>query len=443
MQLERLTAEDRTFFALENEYSAMHNVTVAVFEGPEPDFDAIAERVAERVPLVPRFRQRVLSVPFDFDKPVWVDDPHFSLSYHVRHTGLPARGGRDALDNLVGRILSQRLDRGKPLWEIWVVSGLQRKRWALISKAHHSIIDGVSGMDPLTVVVDRDRTPRKRRDNWNPQPLPSGSDLVSNAIRSVAFNPARQARIARRAIERPLNSAKKFIESQTAPETPPPLTGDIGPHRVWHSTSVGFSEVNKLREESGATTNDVILALLTCGYRALLKTNDAEVPGYIRTLVPLAVSASRSFSNEITAQRVDLPTGLSDLRSILAAVSNQTGERIDQTHAVSGSRLANLDGFAAPTLYALGVRSATREGLRSGDIQTVTVNSPGPAQEISFLGQPMLEVTPAMPLVARTRIATGVVSYLDRFHFGITGDRDANDDIDAVAAGIKAAVEDM
>ncbi len=436
--MERLTADDAAFLHLEDQVSAMHNVTVGIFEGPEPSHSDIVSRVAQRVPLVPRLRQRVIDVPLHIERPVWIDDPHFNLDYHIRHTGLPAGGGRASLQNLIGRLLSQRLDRGKPLWELWMVSGLPDGQWAIVSKAHHSMIDGVSGTDPLGLIIDQVRGSRRASERWKPDPLPADSHLLGQAAVDLMFDPVQQMRLVRRFIGKPI---RRTIGVLSARRDEPGLVGAAGPHRRWSPATVSFDDVRATRDRLGVATNDVVLGLASAGYRSMLIESKQPVPASLRTLVPLAVATGDSFTNEMSALEAQLPVGEANLDQAILSLSGQTTGLSSNHKAVAGATLSSLKGLASPTLCALGLRTATRAGVSLKNIETVIVNSPGPKNTITLLGKDMVEIFPAIPLVAKVRISVGVMSYCDSFYFGVSGDLDAGLEVEALAAGIERAAE--
>lgn len=440
--MERLTTEDAAFLDLEDRISAMHSLTIGIFAGPEPDAAEIRERLEERIPLVPRFRQRVVEVPFDLKRPLWVDDPDFDLGYHFRHTGLPRDADHGDLRNLVGRLLSQRLDRGKPLWEIWMVSGLPNAQWALVSKAHHCMVDGVSGLDPLSLVVDQLRDRRTTPRPWNPDRVPTEAEMLGNAVADLAINPALQLRAAKKVLVDPIRRLSRMM-APAGPDREPSLVGAVGPHRRWSTAAVGFEEVRRARDRWGVATNDVIMGLAALGFRSMFDELDAETPTTIRALVPLAMATGDQFTNEVSALEADLPTSEPDLEAAVRFISAQTAGSRAGEKAVAGRTLASLRGLSAPTLSTLGLRSATRAGAKINDVQTVVVNAPGPDSTITMLDRPMESIYPAIPLVAKVRISVGVMSYAGRFHFGVSGDLDAVDEIDAIASGIQQAAKSL
>lgn len=439
--MERLTPEDASFLRIEDQISAMHGVTVAIFEGPAPEFSELRKRLAYRVSLVPRLRQRVVDVPGGIERPVWVDDPQFSLDYHVRHTGLPRGETMGDLERLAGRILSQRLDRGKPLWELWMIDSLADGRWAVLSKAHHSMVDGVSGSDPLTLIVDGLREDPEPLAEWNPPAVPTDAQLLGQGLLELGFDPAHQARLARRAVMGPARRGLAMFGRPNSTKSAA-LVGAVGSYRRWGTTSVPADDIRSTRDGLEVTTNDVVLGLVTAGFRAMLDASDVSIPDSIRTLVPLAVATGNRFNNEISSLEADLPVGQPDLVASIVAINGQTLTVGNEYRAVAGKTLASLQGLSAPTVATLGLRSAHKTA-RFSDVSTVTVNVPGPSDVISLLDKPMVAIYPAIPLVSKVRISVGVMSYRDEFHFGVTGDNDAGLEVDALVAGIAAAAEQL
>src|SRR6202050_3937920 len=195
MSPDRLSPQDASFLHIEDDVSHMHIASVGIFEGPPPPFEEVVAMVDAKLDLVPRYRQRVKTVPFELGRPVWVDDPHFNIEYHLRHTALPAPGGDRELRKLVGRVMSQQLDRSKPLWEIWIVEGLEDGRWAMLAKTHHAMVDGISGTDLLAVIMDL--SPEAVRPDvtpWVPRPSQSGGRLAADAVLTMVRSPYEQVR---------------------------------------------------------------------------------------------------------------------------------------------------------------------------------------------------------------------------------------------------------
>jgi hypothetical protein len=319
-----------------------------------------------------------------------------------------------------------------------MVSRLPRRRWAIVSKAHYSMVDGVSGADPLSLVTDQARA-RCEEDRWAPEAQPTEGALLAQALSELAFDPVAQMRLARRKLSQSLVPLGGLLR-RPGPDRHAGLVGTVGPHRRWQEVEVEAEPIRALRDSLDVATNDVVLGLVAWGFRAMLLAAGVEPPNSIRTLAPLAVATGDHFTNEVSALEADLPVGLDDVGRMIRRISDQTERAAGRRKAVAGATLADLPGLMAPTLCSLGLRSAAESGARMGDVQTVTVNAPGPRDPVTVLGKPMAVLLPAIPLVARVRVVVGVMSYRDRFGFGITGDRDAGMEIAALAGGIESAV---
>ena len=324
----RMSPLDASFLHIEDGVSHMHIGSIGIFEGPSPGYQAVEGMIAGKLPLVPRYRQVVRTVPFDLGRPVWSDDPHFNLGYHVRHTALPEPGGESELRRLVGRLMSQQLDRSKPLWELWMVEGLEDGSWALVSKTHHCMVDGVSGTDLLAVIMDLSREAAPPLvDDWTPDEAPSKQELATEAVLDMVRSPYEQIRAVRSATRVPRQAWAQLTEvvrgvrsmSNLVSSTPPSvLNGPIGPHRryVWASTTV--DDIKTVRKAVGGTFNDVVLTAITRGFRDLLLSEGETVDRVVRTLVPVSVRGrddsgkavgDGSLENKVSAMFAELPVG--------------------------------------------------------------------------------------------------------------------------------------
>lgn len=432
-----MTPEDSAFWQMESDVSCMHNVTLAVFQGPVPSMDELTSHVGRRVALVPRLRQRVVPVPFDLARPVWVDDPRFVLDDHL--AAAECGSGMAGLRELVSLILSQRLDRDRPLWQLNLVTGLPDDRWALISKVHHCLIDGVSGTDLLAVLVDDAADDASWVPSWDPSALPTPRDLVRHALLELALDPTEQYRAFRANAKRGRREWNGVTRRPvTLPSDPTGLIGPVGPKRSWAPAVVRMDVVRALRDRHRVGTHDVVLALVTSGLQALVLAHDeGSVPQPdVRAVVPIAVADDRAANaSGIDAAVVELPTGDPDVSRQLRRIHEQRAA--DTAGGVAGSALTRLPGFAAPALASLGLREAARSGNGMGAAQAVVVNVPGPSRDLTVLGRTMIETYPVMPLPPRVRVTVGVVSYADHFTFGVTTDRDALPDGQVVATGIE------
>ena len=461
MSPDRLSPLDASFLHIEDDVSHMHIASVAIFEGPQPPFSDVVDMVEAKLDLVPRYRQKVRFVPFELGRPVWVDDPHFNLEYHLRHTALPAPGGESELRKLVGRVMAQQLDRTKPLWEIWVVEGLEDDRWAILAKTHHTLVDGVSGTDLLAVIMDLapDTAHPLPAIPWEPRPEPSSLELMLEAIENMVLSPYEQIRAARaqtRVVRRLVGQALEVAGGLVAlsglvrPLPPSSLNGPLSPHRryAWASTSV--DDIKAVRKEHGGSFNDVVLASITNGFRELLLSRGESTERVVRTLVPVSVRArdasgravgDGTLENRVSAMFAELPVDIEDPVLRLHVITDQMKDLKNSKQAVAGEALTSMSGFAPPMLLALGMRLATRAGQRN--VNTITTNVPGPQFPLYAAGRRMVRAFPYVPLGGQMRIGIAIFSYNGEVNFGITGDYDAAADIDVLAGGIEDGMTQM
>ncbi len=454
--MQTMSPLDASFLHVEDAVTHMHIGSVGIFEGPPPGSDDVLAAVSARLPLVPRYRQKVRFVPLALGRPTWVDDPHFNLAYHVRRTALPSPGGAEELRNLVGRVMSQQLDRAKPLWEMWVAEGLGEGRWALISKTHHCMVDGVSATDLLSVILSTEREAvTEAPDRWRPNPDPSGAALVAHALARRASSPYEGVRGVMSAVRGPRRVARQLAEVTRGlinlrPLLSPAasgssLNGPIGPHRRWDWARARLPDVKQIREALGGTVNDVVLAAITNGFRELLLSRDEPVDGrVIRTLVPVSVRAEHdrgTYNNKVSAMFAELPVEIEDPVQRLAALHEQMQDLKASGQAVAAERLTALSGFAPAMLLALAGRVGTR--LPQSAINTVTTNVPGPQQPLYLAARRMLEAFPFVPLGGYVRVGVAIFSYDGGINFGVTGDLDTAPDVGVLCVGIEAGVEQL
>jgi diacylglycerol O-acyltransferase len=454
--MDRMNPLDAEFLYLEDGTAHMHIASCAIFEGPAPPYEELVERIRSKLPLVPRYRQRVRFVPFDMRRPFWVDDPHFNLEYHVRHSALPPPGGKAELCRLMGRLMSQELDRNRPLWEAWVVEGLDGGRWAVVSKLHHCMVDGVAGVDLMSVVLDLEREPAPAvADDWEPEPQPSALRLAIDGAVNIVASPREQLRAARMALHAPRRALARgwtiaagllSYGSALRPTPPTSLDGTIGPHRRWTYAGATLADVRTIRHAFGGTVNDVVLAAVTSGFRDLVVAR-GEDPDQValRTLVPVSVrdeSGNGVYDNQVSAIFLDLPIHVADPLERLAAVHEEM-DRLKGSHeAEAGQALTQLAGAVPPTFMAQGTRLVSRLVARvpQRTMNTVTTNVPGPQFPLYFAGREMLEYIPFVPLGPGVRIGVAILSYNGQLQFAITGDYDTAPDIGVLADGVDAAL---
>jgi diacylglycerol O-acyltransferase len=451
--MEWMSPMDASFLHIERPNTPMHIGGVSIFEGPAPPFDRLEEMVRSKLDAVPRYRQKVRFVPLALGRPVWVDDPHFNLGYHLRHSALPAPGSDEILRRTAARIFAQHLDRQKALWEIWMVEGLSENRWALLSKVHHSMVDGVSATDLMTVMFDD--TPRQPPEQaWQPAPEPSGVELVVRSLTHYAVTPAEQLRVLRAAARRPrasVTEALALVRGMSSgagvlrPQGASSLTGTIGPSRTWSTAYVHLSDVKAIRSALGGTVNDVVLTIVAGGLRDLLQSRGENVEGRrVRVLVPVSVRRPGErgvYNNRVSAMLPTLPVDKEDPVERLQLVREQMDSLKQSGQAVAGEVLTSLSGFAPPLLLALGGRAAARSpnlGVQAG-----VTNVPGPQQPLQTLGRRLLESFPFVPLIGNVRTSIAIFSYNGGLYFGVTGDYDSSSDIDVLTTGVERGAAEL
>ncbi|WP_324277109.1 wax ester/triacylglycerol synthase family O-acyltransferase [Blastococcus brunescens] len=454
-----MSALDAGFFYAESENTPMHVGSVAVFDGPAPTYGDVVRLILSKLPKVPRYRQRVRPVPMQLGRPLWVDDPHFQILYHVRHTAVPKPGSDEQLRNLAGRVLGQRLDMAKPLWELWLVEGLADDRWALISKVHHCMVDGVAGTDLMQLMFDLDpAATHEAVQDWTPRRSPSTVEIMAASVTEGLTHPVQQlanaptigspVRVVKdlAATGKTLAQTVPSIAKQAVTPTARSLNGPIGPHRRWAWTEGRFEEFKAVRTAFGGTVNDVVLTAITSGFRDLLKARGelSSEKLVVRSMVPVSVRRADqkgSLNNQVSAVFVDLPVGLSDPIDRLAAIRGQMDEYKRAMQAVDANSIIAMGNFVAPTLLSMGVRAA----LQAGQMwcQAVTTNVPGPRVPLYVLGKRMVSATAYVPIAGGTRCSIGIFSYLNTMTFGINADFDGYPDVDVLSGGIRRGIEQL
>ncbi|GAC1334931.1 MAG: wax ester/triacylglycerol synthase family O-acyltransferase [Candidatus Dormibacteria bacterium] len=451
--MDRMNPLDASFLAIEDGNNPMHIGSVATFEGPAPTYGDVVRMVASKLPLVPRYRQKVRMVPFQLGRPVWVDDPNFQILYHIRHTAVPKPGSADQLRNVAGRVFAQNLDRAKPLWEMWIVEGLSDDRWALISKVHHSMVDGVSGADLLQVILDTSPAVTEPvLEEWSPPREPSTIEVLADATVDRILAPLDALRglpaFARSPLPggmtlgdvgRSLQAYGSVVMGKSVD-----LNGPIGPHRRWSWAKGSLADIKTIRTALPGTVNDVVLAVITSGFRDLLQSRGAELEGrVVRTLVPVSVRSAAEqgvHNNRVSGTFPGLPVGIEDPVERLEEIRRQMDGLKESKMAVAGDSLVKMGGFAPPMLLALGTRLASRMPQRT--VNTITTNVPGPQIPLYIQGRQMIEAYPYVPIQGNVRIAIAIFSYLGGMNFGVTGDYDSTADIDVLTRGIEAGMQE-
>ena len=453
--LDRLSSIDASFLTNETSSSHMHVGAILIFEGPPPSYEDLAEHVRSRLALVPRFRQKLAVPPLEAGRPLWVDDPSFNLSYHVRHTALPDPGSEEQLRRLAGRVFSQQLDRSKPLWELWLVQGLKRNRFALLSKTHHAMVDGVSGVDISTVLFDVKPVPEPvaADDSWAPGPEPRGRDLVALGIADVATAPVKLAGRLASAVRHPESTARSLAQSVEAlgevvwqfsdPAPDVPLNTEIGSHRRFVWTRSELADFRRIKNALGGTVNDVVLTVVSGALRRWLLERGIRTEGLeLRALVPVSIRATDErgqLGNRIAAMRGPLPVYAADAVTRLEIVRESMGGLKESKQALGAEVISRFNDFAPPTLLA----QASRINFSTRLFNLIVTNVPGPQIPLYLLGRELEDLFPVAFLPPDHALAIAIMSYNGRVNFGLLADYDAMPDTEDIAQGIEDSIKEL
>jgi diacylglycerol O-acyltransferase / wax synthase len=445
---DRLTGLDASFLHMERAGAHMHVASTILFEGSPPSYEEFRDQIESRLHLVPRFRQKLRFVPFDQGRPVWVDDPFLNLDYHVRRTALPAPGSEEQLRNLAARIFSQQLDRTKPLWELWLVEGLEGDRFAVVGKSHHALVDGVSGVDITTVLFDleeRPENPPVRPPKWAPRPEPTDLDLLADALRERATSPREIARGVRAALRGPrqvlrgLGATGEMLGvARAAPQTP--FNVEIGPHRRLAFVRGDLGDFKAVKNEHGGTVNDVVLSVVAGALGNYLRARGHDTDELkMRAMVPVSVRADEergALGNRISAMMAPLPVFSQDPIERLHQVTATMGDLKGSGQAVGAELLTKLTDFAPPTIASQAARLQPAQRF----FNLVVTNVPGPQLPLYLLGRRMEAIFPLVPLARRQALCVGIMSYDGQIDFGLVGDYDAMADLDSFALDLEGAI---
>ena len=457
---DRLTSLDASFLHMEGLEYPMHVGAVSILEGAhfiDADghfrIEEARNLVLSRLPLMPRFRRKLMSVPYDQGRPIWVDDDRFDITYHVRLTALPRPGSWEQLVALTTRVQENLLDRERPLWEIWFVEGLEGGHVGLIQKTHHSLIDGVSGVDVATLLLDMSPAyVAPVLDEWAPAPAPSASQLLVDTLRERLTEPAEiirsvrsLSRVPRHAIER-LGKMSRSVSTMMTRDAIAPRTsinGRTGRHRRLSTVRIPLSEVKEIRRGLGGTVNDVVLTGVAGGLRRLFVHRGEETEDLqLRALCPVSVRSDDqrgSLGNKVSAMFVNLPVDNRPAVERLRAISGQTADMKERHQALGAEMLLSMTDYLAPTLMSLAARVVHRQRF----INLIVTNVPGPQQPLYLMGARLLEAFPIVPLTRNLTVVAGILSYDGMLHFGLWADRDAFTDLEVFAGGIDDAFSEL
>ena len=455
---ERLSPLDVSFLYMETPTTAMHVGGVATFEPPQEgfDYDRLVDLISQRIALVPRYRQKVRWIPGRLANPVWVDDEDFDVTYHVRRSALPKPGSDAQLRELVGRLMGRRLDRARPLWEIYLVEGLAGGRVGVITKTHHAMVDGVAAVDIGTVILDVTAEPREvPPDDWRPARAPGAASLVVGALTEYVTRPTQALETARTAVTDVRATADRIgglasgvlasaaTIARPAPDSP--LNARIGEQRRFGMAATDLDDFKLVRKAHGGTVNDVVLATVAGALRSWLLTRGEAVTRstVLRAMVPVSVrsQAQTGPGNRISSYFVDLPVGEPDPVVRLQQVSYAMRGHKESGQSVGAEALVQMSGFAPPTIHSLGARVASSITRRLFNL--VVTNVPGPQFPLYAAGARMLTMYPVVPLAKGQALAIGATSYDGGVYFGLNADRDAMPDVDVLAALLEESLTEL
>ena len=452
---DRLSGLDASFLHLERDGAHMHVGSVLLFEGEAPPYVELVAAVEQRLHLVPRYRQKLAFPPLELGRPVWVDDPHFNAGYHIRHTALPAPADEEGLRRLAGRIFSQQLDRSRPLWELWLVDRVGENAFAMITKTHHALVDGISGVDVGTVLLDLEPDPPEPDPPppWHPRPEPSAAALLADTLAERVLVPLGAVRAATGAAGQPdraASEASRALRGLAAMAAagfggapPSPLNMRIGPHRRFAWVDGDLARFKAIKTALGGTVNDVVLAVVTGALRehVVRRGRDPEALE-LKALVPVSVRADEergALGNRVAAVYAPLPVHAADPLERFRIVHEAMGGLKGSGQAVGAEVITRLAGFAAPTVLDQAARLQSRQRFYN---LTVT-NVPGPQFPLYLLGRRMRRVYPLVPLTLNTALGIAIVSYDGTLGFGLLGDYDALPELDQVAADLERAIDEL
>ena len=454
--LDRLTAVDASFLHQEGPVSHMHIGALVRAGGPAPGYCDFLDSIRTRLHLVPRYRQRLVYPPAGTGRPLWADDTDFSLEYHVRHTALPSPGSDEQLALLSARVFSQQLDRSKPLWELWLIEGLADGGFALLSKSHHAMIDGIAGVDLGTVLFDlgpEPAPPPTDLEPWTPDPRPNPFDLLSagiagmtRATAEVVSKAVNAFRAPERAIEEAQVAAEGLGEIAWAalnPAPPSPLNVEIGPHRRFAGIACDLADFKTVKNVYGGTVNDVVLAVVAGALRHWLHSRGVRTEGLeLRALVPVSVRVEHergAGGNRLAVMRGPLPVYIDDPIERLGVVAAAMNDLKESKQAVGAEVLTSMQQFAPPTVLA----QASRLNFSTRLFNLLVTNIPGPQFPLYVQGARMTSVFPIAFLPKDHALAIAIMSYDGQMNFGLLGDYDAMPDLDEFGDAIEACLAEL
>jgi diacylglycerol O-acyltransferase / wax synthase len=451
---EPLSPLDASFLQVEDRQSHMHVGALLIFDGAPPRYEEFLEYIASRLHLVPRYRQKALTDPLNLGRPRWADDSHFDLRYHVRSTALPSPGTEYELSVLAGRVFSQQLNRDKPLWEMWLVEGLEGDRHAIVSKTHHALVDGIAGLDLLSVLFAPDEEGEEGGEEWQPSPPPSSLELLAEAaverlttpvrlvapVLGLALRPDRALGAVRDAAAG--LGAMALAGLRLAPDLPY-NRGTVGGDRRLAYMRGRLDDFKAIKNELGGTVNDVVLTVVTRALRRDLERRGLHVDGMeVKAFVPISVrpdEARGDTGNQVTGMIVRLPIACPDAGDCFQRIRASTAREKSSGQALGAKALTDLAGFAPPTLLSQGARLAAVQRF----VNLVVTNVPGPQHPLEADGRPLIDLIPMVPVGRNLALSVGIVSYHGRIAFGLMADFDVVPDVEAIADDLEAGLAEV
>jgi WS/DGAT/MGAT family acyltransferase len=459
---DRLSPLDASFLYVEEPTTPMHVGSVAVFEEPNDGFDhdRLVDLISERIAFVPRYRQRVRDVPGHLANPVWVDDENFDIGYHVRRSALPRPGNDQQLFELVARVQSRPLDRARPLWEMYLVEGLSEHRFAVITKTHQAMVDGIGAVDIGQVILDTSPTPPRPTsrkgavlDAWQPEAEPSWAELIAGAVTETVRRPTGAVDTLRGGLSEIRSSAGRllggamglFAAGLTAARPAPtsPLNAVVSGQRRFASVATDLDDYRRIRKAHGGTVNDVVLAAVSGALGRYLRAHGHSTKDLaLRAMVPISVRADDehgALGNRVSAMMAPLPVWCEDPMERLRLVTTTMGDLKSSKQAVGATLLTEVTDFAPPTIAAQAARLQSRQRF----FNLVVTNVPGPQFPLYLLGRELQDVFPMVPLARNQGVCFALMSYNGRVNFGLTADYDAMPDLDQLAGDLEASIAEL
>ncbi len=460
--MQRLTGMDATFLYTETPASHMHVTGVSVFDPTTVpggyEFDKVKALVENRLQLLPPFRRKLAEIPFQLHHPLWIEDPDFDIDYHIRRAALPAPGGDRELAEFTADVISRQLDRSRPLWEMYVIEGLENGLIATVTKTHHAAIDGVSGAELTVNLLDLEPTPAvlpPQDPPWQPDKIPTDAELVGYALSSLARQPLAAFKAARRTAEMAVGLRRRNRQPGI---TPPPapfsaprtsLNVTITPRRRVAFSEVSLDDVKMVKNALGGTVNDVILAMCSGALRRCLEDRDEQPDGPLVAMVPISVRTEDqkgAMGNRVSSMFVNLASDVDDPVKRLHAIHEGTKDAKEQEKAYGAEALTDWTEFAAPAVAARAARllSSTRIFDRVRPIFNVTIsNVPGPNFPLYSAGARMVAMYPLGPILDGGALNITCMSYMGSMYFGLNADHDAVPDVENIAAYLNDALGEL